>query len=386
MKKILLIAMLFCMESFAHDVELEVKSTYVKHTKSKYDKAYHIQKDGFKNEMAVSLDGEVNSKMEYKVKLSNRLEDTIIDKALLTYDDRSGKHIYQVNLGTVQSMKGIFDSTQNATVQPPMIHKSSGVYNDEFIAGFLDTTVGIEPKYSYLLDSGFLFTLSGFYSDIRVTDKSKAEKSMFNYESDVADVEFRDKIKQLEFSFEYGDNFMFFRNVVESKFYLVPTHNYSKNEILAMYMMNSPLFEKPLIFTSGTPYEFQIDRAGGVYKNTNIILGYEQFDMTVEHSTNGFLSETSGWYAYGGWFMTDYVTPYGAYAESKDNEKNKHKEHTIGVRTTCSDNLTTLIEYRKTDWVQTDTHSDYEAYKKSVGGNKHDTDTELIAIEVIYTF
>jgi hypothetical protein len=153
-----------------------------------------------------------------------------------------------------------------------------------------------------------------------------------------------------------------------------------------MYMMNSPLFEKPLIFTSDTPYEFKIDRTGGVYKNTNIILGYEQFDMTVEHSTNGFLSETSGWYAYGGWFMTDYITPYGAYAESLDNDDNKHKEHTLGVRTTCSDNLTTLIEYRKTDWVQTDTHSDYEAYKKAVGGNKHDTDTELIAIEVIYTF
>jgi uncharacterized pyridoxamine 5'-phosphate oxidase family protein len=368
----------------ALDLTLEIKSTYVDHKERPTDKAYHIQEDGFKNEIAVIGYQVLSNKTHLEFTVSNRLEESYIDKFKFVYNNQFNNHYLQSNLGTIQSMKGIFDNSKNSTVQTPIIHKASGVYNDEFMSGFLDTTIGFEQKYSYMLFRKYTIGVDGYYSKIRTTDNQRAESSAYNYESELADIEFNDPIIGLETTFDYKDKLHFFANNTKSKFTLVKTHDYTDLEILTMYLTKSPLFEKVLLFTSDTPYEFDIDRYGGVYKDTNFMLGYEHFDMKVDHPTNDFESKTSGEYLYLGWFTTDNITPYYAYGRSFDDEDLKLEEHTLGFRHNITDDLTFLLEWRETDWLQTKDHEAYQELKSN--SKKEEVDAKLWACQIMYKF
>ncbi len=65
-------------------------------------------------------------------------------------------------------------------------------------------------------------------------------------------------------------------------------------------------------------------------------------------------------YIYVNTFLPDRYTPYVIYNASLDNDDDKLEEYTIGLRKGFSDYISVLVEYKKTDWAQTETLNDYK--------------------------
>lgn len=382
MKKILLALTLpVILLSADIDKKLEIISTYKDSTNSITPGSHVGTKDGLTTIGSLELFGSLTQDITYDVKFSNRLEETCVDKAVITYDTILDNNMFVINYGTIQSFKGIFDNSKNNVVQPPMITKSSGVYNDEFMSGLLDTTIGQEIKYSRVFDNGLLLSGSLFETEIRITDKKKSEQAIMNYESTYTDLVWDKPVKGWELSLDYKQNLNIFVGNVQMEFKSIDVSGLTTAQKYLAYQQTQ---DTTLSLTSEEYYKINIDRMGLVYTNSNMIFGYEEQQAKVDQNSKKIHTRAKGHYVYLGTYGLENNAPYVSYSWSKNTYNDLLEEYTIGNRYSYSDNLAFVVEYTETDWLQTDTVKDYYELKNKA--NPSDRNYGFYNFQVIYTF
>ena len=374
MLKILIVA-LAMIGCAAADVSVELKNT----TQGYGDKAvgYHGYRETNTPEASVKIHGELGDNLDVVVKASNRLEDTYLDKATVTYSDRVDSTQVVVIGGTLESMNGIFDASKSSVEQPPMINKPSGVYNDEFISGLLDSTIGAEVRVSRLVGSGMV-TVGGFVADIRVTDKSKAEAAVANYDSKYIDIDYSKSIRGVKANIDVTSNMNVFYTTAESSFGVKDISGMTYIQKVMWYMQSPSTFDPIIQYVSNERYKFSIDRVGGTYVGKCGTLAYERHTTTVDNNSMKVHTKSTGHYVYGNVYVDEDTTVYAAHSWSRSPEGKQYRENTYGMRSAVSSRVTMLGEYRRTDWMQTDT---LEEYKKLDG-----KPVDVVTLQVIYRY
>lgn len=387
--KTLLLSLLVCsslladlIDDITGSIEGDVKATYISYQDKPTKNTYYINQNNPSFEF--SLWGIYHWKdLDFNIKISNRLSDTYIEKASIKYHGRTGRHMYTTEVGTIDTYRGIFDTTASSRDQSPMIFKNSGVYNDEFLQGFLETTIGFEQSYSYILIDKYILTGRYIAARIRELDKTKAEQSIFGYESDYADLTYEDLVYSGSLEFNYSDKLYLFYTNSHVKFGLEATHGLSAEQTLNEYGItgDSSLFS--YLITS--PYDMRVNRVGGSFRNSNFIYAYERFHMHLSNESAMSKLNAEGYYHYLAHYATDEFTPYLSYGASTNDRPNskKYDEYIIGARYTFDENWLFMTEYRDTNWIQHDTNQQHQDYLE-VSDKKRDA--QMMILQVIYSF
>lgn len=379
MLRLLLVALLssVILASETAEVGGEVVNTYISYLDRPTKASYFVNK----SPLTTTIAGELYmSRYNFvlDVKVSNRLPESPVERLSVQYNDRKGSHIINTEVGTVETYRGIFHTTRSSKDQSPAIFKNSGVYNDEFLTGFLETTFGIRQTYSYLFSNRYLLSVSYLYSTIRELDKTKSEQSIFGYESGYVDLSHDYKIKSWEIELNLQNSFYLFYHESDILFNVVDANPISA-EKFDIYLSEG---DSSILASTNTPYIIDFKRVGGSYTHRNFTYGFEYFDMHYLNHEIGLDTMANGQFHYLAVYLTDNLTPYFSYGWSSNNKTNKvYREPIIGARYTYTESLTFLTEWKKSSWVQHDTFSDSKQYADSGRGS-----IELLAFQVIYSF
>lgn len=359
--------------------QFETKTTYINYKEKQTEASYFNQKESLKTVISIFDTYNLSENMRVYGKLSNRLENTLLDKLFVKYESRHRNNQFGFKFGTIETFKGVFDTTVNSRVQPPSIFPASSVYNDEWMSGTLDTIIGGKFSYGIISDST-IYEFNYSVGNIRVTDKLKSEQGVINHDSVYSDVEFKNKLTISEFLIKSTIGVEIFVNTAESKFKIKDVSGLSNTEKFKVIMSSKGEFDKSILAVSDKPYDFSIDRFGLLYINSKCVFGYEMFKMRVKHSENNTNTKSKGEYYYFNYSLFDDVTPYLVYGFSKDPRGDKVEETTLGLRYSYNKNWTLIGEVKSTKWIQTETLEDYNELK-----NGNDV-TKLLALQVIYKF
>jgi hypothetical protein len=280
----------------------------------------------------------------------------MIDKLFVEYSYRYLASMGSIKLGTITTFKGVFDRTLNSTKRIPMIYLPSGVYNDEWMSGFLDTVVGGSVEQSAMI-GGTLLTATVVSGEPRVTDNAKMEAGGFNYESTLSDIDLDDNFYSTTIKVEYMDTIELFTSSAHGGFTIVDVSNMTYNEKLMYVYLNGDDYDRSILL-SGNHFTYEINRIGGVLRLGDATITYEEFKMHLV--TEGYTKDSHGNYVYANYSIGNY-TPY--IAVSKSISSHKATERVYGVKYDMSDSITLLAEYRVSDWVQTRDINEYIEWK-----------------------
>ena len=313
-----------------------------------------------------------------KIILSNRLDDTYIEHLSFTYKGRMGKHMYSTQVGTIDTFKGVFTSSEGATKQNPFIFKNHGIYNNEYLAGYLDTTVGFQQTYSYMAPYATLLTAKYSITQARELGEARAEGSIYGYNSKYVDLDYSTPIHSVDLQLEYRDNFKLFFNKAKIIIKFDATDNVP-DDLMTTYLAE----RDPSIFVPKTPLDIDITRGGFMYRNTYAVYGYEAYKMYYENKDLNTEYSAVGQLHYLAAYPTDDFTPYISYGESTNSKagSRKYTEKIAGFRYTYNDNVTLLCEWKKSSWIQHRSFAEHVAYLST--DKRH---IEILSTRLILSF
>ena len=314
----------------------------------------------------------IDNNIEAKLRLSNKLDDTFIEHASVAYAGRNCNHIYKLELGTIDTFQGVFSETKLANEQNPFIFKNHGVYNNEFLAGYLDTTVGIQGTYTYLLNYKYLLTAKYSYTQARELSANRSEGSIYGYNSKYQNFDYTTPIQSVDLLLAYKNSFTVFANKAHITINSVGTAEVP-SDIYSKYMSE---FDSS-IFVPSTPFSININRVGATYTNPYITYGYETFFMDVVNTDIDLEFTARGEMHYLAMYFTDALTGYVSYGVSTNDKKGSkpYEDKIVGARYTISQAMAILAEWKRSSWIQHKTYTEHSNY----------LDQDSRAIELIST-
>jgi len=379
-----LILLLFPTVIFANLIgEIQVTNTQ---TKDNVKDTYFANDKTNDTVLSVQYSDSIDS-LEYSLKLSNRLNNSIIDRAYLKYTyNVNGINSISTKIGTLTPLTTEIDPGESTNVRIPMIYGPSGSYSNKFFAGFADSIVGANIEFKTMVDDSIVMTNSIDYGKFREFDDGKAEMSLYYYQSDLTDVSFENKTAR---TYRTAFNFVEYNFLIDYKkhyfeFDVNKDHGYSDLELYMMLISQNPILTPDLALVSNNEFEVVTDRVNLVHKNNHFSILYEYYNLKVNNKDFGKLVDNNSEMYYLAVYPSTYISLYGAYSVLHLSEKNLDlEENMYGIRYMPNSKWTFSTEYRKTDWVNID---NYKAYLEITKDGQDKIDQEIIMTQVIRRF
>jgi hypothetical protein len=382
MKKVLLMAPLAAALLNANSLEVVVKATATKYDNAPTDNVYfHEDKSAY---IKAYVKGEyyLTDYLEVYGRVGNQYEDTFIEEAGVRLSSRYNNHMFGVQVGTINMVRGIFDPSLDSDQQAPSVYMPSGVYDDRWRQGFFGSQLGAKVHYGYMLGNT-LAKVSYSHSEPRITDEDKAETSVFNYVSDYADVDYG-RVDTVEFELDVANTVAAFLSYTTGSLKLDDKSGMTDMEKAIWYMTSPETFDPALAFTSEEEYEYDLYRAGVTYEHIYFTAAVEGYYLQTKNDSNDYDDTNKGGYVYLNAHLPRGYTPYVIYNQSRDNDDDKLEEYTVGVRKTFGRYFALLAEYKQTDWAQTNTLAEYKELRATTPEENIDMDIYTIQLIMRY--
>lgn len=374
MKKILILLLLVG-SLVGASLKGEVSLGY-SNTKHEVKNTYHGESE-FVKEFKVKGYAELNNNVFIAATAVNNKLIDYVEELVLGIEGRQGPNMGLVQVGTLPSYKGVFDTTKNEKAQPPMINKPSGVYNEAMMEGFLESVVGVEVTYKRKLGDA-LIGFTGIQGQPRLLNESKAEHSIIGFETDNAKLDVENTLTIVGFDVMYK-NWYVFANKVNGSLGIQDTSNMSEVEKYMWYMSKDKYFDISLLFISDM-FKYSINRLGGMYRTPFMMVGYEKQVIKFKNAELGHSTRAQGEYVYLTCFPHPNLSPYLAVSWAEGTSGDIHREDIVGVRYNINNNMTVLAEAGKTDWVQT------RDIKAKVNMDEVGGQAKVYSLRLLYTF
>jgi len=361
----------------------EVSSTYREYNSKSSDYGYSLQKDNLHNIYRIGMIGTYGDTIDYKVVASTRYEDCYLEEWYIrkTVPGNNGEQIFTV--GTLNTAKGLFDGTKNASQQPPGISVPSSVYNPKWVDSGMLVPEMAEYRIDKLVPLGLL-TVNLRYGYTRITDEGKGEEQIFGYVSDYAAVSNHDEIYGYELHYTIGKKHTLFTSTYKTDLSVYLDNKPTNEELYGMKTGTIPL-DKSIFMAVDDKYELEYTRLGYKYEDTKNLIGYEWMKVTLDNNELDLHAVHYGWYGYYARFLTTNLSVYGWYGERRSNLHNyaKNKESVVGTKYAFNSSWLVQVEHRRTYWMSNCMLEDYESFKL---GRNEDYNAEENLIQIVYRF
>jgi|SaaInlV_150m_DNA_4_1039716.scaffolds.fasta_scaffold03797_2 hypothetical protein len=369
-------AILIANDYLTGNLELTAVNTYSK----PIEKSFHVNENPLR--AVITLNGGYSlGSFDLEARVSNRMDDTYIEKASIAYSGRNGNHVYKTEVGTIDTFQGVFENTKTANEQNPFIFKNHGVYNNEFLEGYLSTTLGIQQTYSYLPNGKYILTAKYSLTQARELGEDRAEGSFYGYNSQYVDLDYTESIQSIDLHLIYKDHFSLFLNKARIPVGVNPTEGTPTSDF-DRYMLY--LADKDSsVFAPKSDFLIDIDRIGIIGSNKYLTYGYEAFHMYMENEDIDVSYHTIGQMHYLATYLTDTITPYVSYGSSLNSKKYSrlYEDYSAGVRYVYNKHVTGLVEWKQSSWIQHKTFKEHKEYLSQ--DSRH---IELISARLILSF
>lgn len=354
-----------------------LQSTYSHQYNKPSEDSFHVNPDELTNILTLESKYLANN-YETVLRLSNKFDDKVIEKASMSYVGRHCNHAYKTEIGTINTFQGILSEDKLPNEQNPYIFKNHGVYNDEFLSGFLANTMGIQQSYTYIIDYTYLFTVKYSLVKPRELSKARAERAFYGYESKYLDLDFNKPFTSLDIQFDYENAFNMFYNKADIEVGAKGTDLVPDNP-MAKYLTEGDAS----IFVPTTNYRVELNRFGFSYKNEYILYGFDSFLMHLSNEDLGVDYEADGYFNYLALYLADTITAYSSYGVSTNTKKGSMDsiEKIVGLRYNLAKDITVLAEWKNSNWIQNTSFEDYKVAKSS-----GDRDISMYSVQVMYRF
>jgi len=366
-------------------LNLKVESTLEDYQKAPKH-GFYDNKDNPATVYSGSLKGSYEN-LDYKIVISNLYDDTYIDTVALETNHRYGNLLYGSKIGTISTLKGIFDLQKTADEQAPLIGGTNAIYTNRLRKAGYEQTTGVEPYVGFVY-KGVLAKVRYNYSHMRMLSASKMNIGILGYDSDYTQVEVAEPFQGAGFTVLF-DGWDFFYDDVSLAFKLKQKGNLSQTDMFMLYMSNPANFDTSLLAVDKGISEVQMIRYGFTKQTTDFLFGYEYI---LYSQINKEISSDKGNYAHS-YYLAYYgiqgITPYSYYGYSqrlKEGKKDRGitDEYALGVRIPYTEFLTFLVEHRKTGWWQVEELNGYRANRDFFANDGHPI--EMTSLKAILKF
>ena len=380
--KFIIIMLLLTAYIFADSIQVVAKTTAVGYSNKPADNVYfHDDKNAY---VDAYIRGEyfLTDYLEVYGKIGNQYEDTALEEIGLKLNSRYNNHMFGIQAGTLNMVRGVFDPSLDADQQAPSVYMPSGVYDDRWRQGFFGSQWGAKVHYGYMIGNT-LAKVSYSHSEPRITDEDKAETSVFNYVSDYADVDYG-SVDTVELEIDIANTVEIFVSYASGSLRLDDKSGMTDMEKGMWYMTSPETFDPALAFTSDTDYDYDLYRVGATYEHMYFTVAAEGYHLRTENDSNDFDETNKGGYVYLNAHLPKGFTPYVIYNQSRDNDDDRLEEYTVGIRKTFGRYFALLVEYKQTDWAQTDTMIDYKSLRAATP--EEDIDMDIYTVQLIMRY